>query len=149
MFRILKKWAQRYALYPIGFAIPRWWSVLLLIYGGYEQQRIDRYVEASAKIKADDSEADVVSILGKPDIRYDKRSKELSALFGSVPRKWVYGSLIYLEYLFVRELPFPNPIPIHFRLFESPDDNDLVIEWSEDDTVLRVVKPKYPKKPKG
>ena len=141
-YRLLK-WVQLHALYPVFYAIPRWWAVLLALYGGYEQQWMGRCIEASKKIEAGDSEADVVSILGRPIERFDKRSEAASAFFGSVPRKWAYGPILDLDFLFAPDLPFPNPIPLRFRLW-SPDAKDLVVEWNDKNTVLRVVKPKLP-----
>ena len=124
MFRVsireLAKLAQRCALFPVIYAIPRWWAVLLALYGGYEQQQVGRCMEASKKIAAGNSEAHVVSVLGLPTARFDRRSEAASAFFGSVPRKWAYGTILDLDYLFVRGLPFPIPYPIRIRWW-SPD----------------------------
>jgi hypothetical protein len=52
----------------------------------------------------------------------------------------VYGTRICVDAIVVPNLPFPNPIPVHIRLFGAAHE-DLVIEWTPHDRVAKVVRP--------
>lgn len=122
-------------------AVPRSWAVVLALLGGYEWQQHERTLENSQKIKVGASETEVLKILGEPIARAEKRGELPAAFFGKVPKKWVYGTTINLHSFFVPEIPVPNPIPIHLRFWGNPDEEDLVIEWSDSNTVSKVTKP--------
>ena len=122
--------------------VPRCWAVLLALYGAYESQCLERTVESSKVIKVGAAEAEVLKLLGEPVTRAEKRGEFAAAFFGKVPRRWVYGTTINLRHFFAPELPVPNPIPIRFRLWGTPDEEDLVIEWNDDNTVSKVTKPR-------
>lgn len=85
--------------------VPRCWAVLLALYGAHEKQCFERTVEISGKIDVGASEADVLRILGQPEVRAEKRGELAAAFFGKVPRKWVYGTSIDLHSFFVPEFP--------------------------------------------
>ncbi len=108
---------------------PRYWAVLLALYGAYESKCLERTVESSKSINVGASEAEVLRLLGEPVTRADKRGELAAAFFGKVPRKWIYGTTVDLHSFFVPDVPLPNPIPIRLRLWGTPDDADLVIEW--------------------
>ena len=142
----LTTWAARHVRTQIVCmvfgGVPRCWAVLLALYGAYESQCFERSVETSRKIKVGASEVDVLKLLGEPVTRAEKRGEVAAAFFGKVPRKWIYGTTINLRSFFVPDVPVPNPIPIRLRLFGTPDEEDLVIEWHDDHTVSKVMQPR-------
>jgi hypothetical protein len=85
-YSLLKAMAERLSLSIWLYAVPHWWAVLLALYGGYERQWVDRCVDASKRIHAGASEADVLSVIGPPTARFERRGELASALFGKVSR---------------------------------------------------------------
>jgi hypothetical protein len=78
--------------------------------------------------------------MGVPTLRWEVRTGSAELFFGKRPAQWIYGTTIDLQRLIIPELPFPNPIPIKFRLFSAYED-DLVIEWTPDKKISNVKRP--------
>lgn len=140
-YSLLRAAVESLSLWATHYVIPRWIPVLVALFGAYDQQQLQRTVQLSQKVEMGASEAEVLLTLGQPTARFDKRGELASALFGKVPRKWVYGPRINFANFFLPEEPFLNPIPLELRLW-TPNDGDLVIEWDDKNTVTRVMRPK-------
>jgi hypothetical protein len=116
------------------------WLALLAVVGGLDQARLNQLIEASGQLEPGDDEATVLSELGPPLERWPKRDAVNAFLFGDRPRLWVYGTILDIEEMFPPNSAIPILLPLKLRLF-SPDDDDLVINWSDDGRVASIVRP--------
>jgi hypothetical protein len=121
--------------------LPAWLAMLATV-GALEQARLNQLIEASARLEPGDDEAKVLSALGPPLERWPKRDAVNAFLFGDRPRQWVYGTVLDIEEIFAYQSAIPILFPLKLRLF-SPDEDDLVINWSDDGQIASVVHPKW------
>lgn len=117
------------------------WAFVVCVVGIGEEVRLYGLVERSAAIVVGASEADVEQLLGEPDFKREARRGWGRLILGARPAQWIYGTTIDLQAIVVPGLPFPNPLPVKFRFF-SPDDDDLVIEWTPGKQVGKIARPR-------
>jgi hypothetical protein len=116
------------------------WLAMLAVVGGLEQARLNQLIDASARLDPGDEESKVLSVLGPPMERWPKRDAVNAFLFGDRPRQWVYGTILDIEEIFAYQSAIPILFPLKLRLF-SPDEDDLLINWSDDGSVASIERP--------
>ena len=116
------------------------WLLFLAVAGPIEEAHQQRLIEASRAVCVGMTPVDVRDILGEPDGEYGPRGLVARLLMGPRPKQWMYGSRLNLNYLIVPGLPFPNPLPINIRIAGYAAE-DLIIDWSLDDTVTAIRRP--------
>jgi len=117
------------------------WFFFLSFYGAADLAQQSRHIENAAQLHVGMTPAEVQEVMGSPTGRYE--AKSLTALVFSrfLPKHWFYGTTCDIHSIVVPGLPFPNPIPVHLRLFSYADD-DVVVRWSFDDQVAEITRPK-------
>src|SRR5687768_400459 len=118
------------------------WFVFLAMTATLERAHLHRIVVASENVAIGMTEMQVAKLLGQPTDTYPARAGLALLLMGSRPRQWCYGTTINLKYAVVPGCPFANPLPINLRISEY-DQDDLVIDWSPDNRVTRLVRPDF------
>lgn len=117
------------------------WALFLAVIGIGEHVRLQGLVERSAGIATGASEAEVERLLGEPNYKWKAKSGLGRLILGDRPTRWIYATGIDLQSLIVPGLPFPNPFPLNIRWFQTPDDSDLVVEWTPNNQVAKVTRP--------
>lgn len=118
------------------------WFTALLIAEPMEEAHQHRLIEASSAVRVGMTPDQVTAVLGEPEAEYGERTGLAWLLMGPRPKQWVYGTTLNLDYLIVPGLPFPNPWPVNVRVAEYAR-KDLVINWSDEDTVTAVRRPEF------
>ncbi len=114
------------------------WALVLTVIGIGEEVRLQRLVDQSTVLSTGAAHDDVLTVLGAP---YQKwQATEGWLFFSGHPDQWIYGTAIDLQYVVVPDLPFPNPLPIKLRFFSS-DEDDLVLDWTDEGKLSRVKRP--------
>ncbi|MEO8496349.1 MAG: hypothetical protein ABI614_14875 [Planctomycetota bacterium] len=116
------------------------WALIVATIGLGERIHLQQLVDKSSHIEVGASPEAVLITLGEPTARWAPWRGVLG--LANRPARWVYGTTIALDSIVVPDVPFPNPIPIHLRLFGAADD-DLVIEWTPNHEVAKVVRPDF------
>ena len=115
--------------------VPYVLATVVALGGSVQQVRLEEQVRASRQIKAGDSEARVMEVLGHPHTRWEHGSGLFN--FGTGPRQWAYGTNIDLGEIINAGAIFPNLVPFKLRLF-GPDKGDLVVTWNKQGAVASV-----------
>ncbi len=118
------------------------WFTFLVFAEPVERAHQLRIVEASQAVRVGMTPGEVRAVLGEPNVVYEERPAIILLLKGYRPKQWMYGPRLNLDYLIVPELPFANPLPINLRITEYADE-DLVIDWSRNETVIAVKRPEF------
>jgi hypothetical protein len=101
-----------------------------------EQARLQKQIDASARIAVGQTKAEVRAILGSPTGQWEKTG----FLFASGPPQWAYGTWLDARLILSEGTLLPLAIPFNLRLF-GPNDDDLVITWDTNGRVAEVKRP--------
>ncbi len=115
------------------------WVAMLALFGAIDQARVNRLVDASAQLKKGDDENKVLSVLGRPSVRWEHRDI-LMLLTLQPSRQWAYGTFLDMSGLWSPDSLVPSLLPIKLR-FIGPDEDDLVVVWGADGRIAWINRP--------
>jgi hypothetical protein len=113
-------------------------AMLLAVGGSVEADQLNKQIVASYPLKTGDTEGRVLEILGEPKMRCPHGLALFT--FGVGPPQWIYGTTIDIAGIIDPDSPFPNLLPLKFRIF-SPHEGDLVIKWDDRGRVASIERP--------
>lgn len=115
------------------------WVAMLALFGAIDQARVNRLVDASAQLKKGDDEVKVLSVLGRPSVRWEHRNIFM-LLSGQPSRQWAYGTFLEMSYMWAPDSLMPTLLPIKWRIF-GPNEDDLVVVWDGDGRIAWINRP--------